>query len=91
MAPDRILVDPDIDAGQPHVPVPRATIARRPAGERLSASAHLLLDALAGDRDRVLLPAEIDESWRVVDAIRRGWAAGAAPLTEYPAGSIGPG
>jgi glucose-6-phosphate 1-dehydrogenase len=90
MAPDRILVDPDIDAGQPHVPVPRATSARS-AGKRLSASAHLLRDALAGDRDRVLLPAEIDESWRVVDSIRRGWAAGAAPLTEYPAGSIGPG
>jgi len=54
------------------------------------AYSRLLLDALEGDHSRSVRDDEVEESWRIVDPIVEGWAAGASPLQTYPAGSHGP-
>jgi glucose-6-phosphate 1-dehydrogenase len=50
----------------------------------------LLLDAMNGDASLFLRADEIEASWRFCDAIRAGWAEGAAPMLEYAAGTWGP-
>ena len=59
-------------------------------GQRLPASALLLRDVLAGDPRWFLSAEEVDQSWRVVDAVLGAWRSGRAPLVDYPAGSLGP-
>jgi glucose-6-phosphate 1-dehydrogenase len=50
----------------------------------------LLADVFAGDATLSIRGDEAEESWRIVEPILAGWASGAAPLLEYPAGSDGP-
>jgi glucose-6-phosphate 1-dehydrogenase len=50
----------------------------------------LLVDALQGDASLFARSDEIELSWRMVDPILGGWAAGRVPLTFYEPGSWGP-
>ena len=51
----------------------------------------LLLDALMGDASLFARADEIEQSWRIIDAIAHGWEDGdGPPLTFYEPGSWGP-
>ena len=50
----------------------------------------LLLAVIDGDTRLSARAAEAEEGWRIVEPILDAWAAGVAPLEEYPAGSDGP-
>ncbi len=50
----------------------------------------LLLDALRGQQSLFARGDEVEASWRIVDAIRAAWDAGAAPLQSYSPGTWGP-
>ena len=56
----------------------------------LPAYGRLLLNVLNGDTTLSIRGDEAEESWRVVTPIIEGWAGGAVPMEEYPAGSEGP-
>ena len=56
----------------------------------LPAYGRLLLNVLSGDTTLSIRGDEAEESWRVVTPIIEGWAGGAVPMEEYPAGSEGP-
>jgi glucose-6-phosphate 1-dehydrogenase len=60
------------------------------APPELPAYARLLLDVLDGDPTLSIRADEAEESWSIVEPILDAWAAGRAPLDEYPAGSSGP-
>lgn len=45
---------------------------------------------LAADPTLSLRGDEAEESWRVMEPVLEAWAAGEAPLQDYPAGSPGP-
>ena len=60
------------------------------APQALPAYARLLLDIIEGDPTLSIRADEAEESWRIVEPILDGWAAGLVPLGEYPAGSVGP-
>ena len=84
VAPDRL----ELDLEGP------GTTARSPglgaAPGELTAYGRVLTDVLTGGRATSVGAAEAEEAWRVVDPVLQGWAAGAVPLLEYPAGSAGP-
>jgi glucose-6-phosphate 1-dehydrogenase len=61
-----------------------------PGPQPLRPSALLLRDLLCDGQPLSVSAAEVDESWRVVDAIAARWRRGAPPLQEYVAGSAGP-
>ncbi len=50
----------------------------------------LLLDAMVGDPTLFIRADEVDQAWRVVAPIQEAWAADAAPLPTYAAGTWGP-
>lgn len=51
----------------------------------------LLLDALLGDASLFARADEIEQSWRIIDAIAQGWESGEGPpLTFYEPGGWGP-
>jgi glucose-6-phosphate 1-dehydrogenase len=50
----------------------------------------LLLDAILGDSTLFIRDDEVEGSWRIIDSIEAGWAAGGPPLSMYPAGTWGP-
>ena len=50
----------------------------------------MLLDILNGGSALSVRGDEAEEAWRVVTPVLDGWADGAVPLEEYPAGSAGP-
>lgn len=56
----------------------------------LTASAHQLSDALDLDPTRFLSSEEVQEQWRITDAVRHRWTAEGTPLDEYEPGSPGP-
>ena len=53
----------------------------------VDAYVEVLHELLAGGRARSVGGAEAEQAWRVVEPVLAGWARGAAPLEEYPAGS----
>jgi glucose-6-phosphate 1-dehydrogenase len=62
-------------------------------GERALPQAYerLLLDALMGDASLFARADEIEQSWRIVDAIARGWeSSDGPPLSFYEPGTWGP-
>jgi glucose-6-phosphate 1-dehydrogenase len=61
-----------------------------PTPQPLRPSALFLRDLLCGGSPLSVSAAEVDESWRVVDAISARWRDGTPPLQEYVAGSAGP-
>lgn len=48
---------------------------------------HVFLDALRGDHTLFVSSEEVLESWRIIDATRKAWDAGADTLTLYPQGA----
>ena len=52
----------------------------------------LILDALLGDATLFIRRDEVEASWRYIDVLQQGWAAGdpGTPLPEYTAGTWGP-
>lgn len=60
-------------------------------GEPPEAYAHLLLEAIEGERSLYKTRREIEAAWRIVEPVLQAWAeAGATALPTYPAGSWGP-
>jgi glucose-6-phosphate 1-dehydrogenase len=51
----------------------------------------LLLDAILGESTLFIRDDEVEGSWRIIDSIEEGWAAGEPKLAMYPAGTWGPG
>ncbi|SFF26349.1 glucose-6-phosphate dehydrogenase [Blastococcus tunisiensis] len=88
--PDGIALEVNLNgAGDPFDLERRVLdIALPPAG--LSAYGLLLREMLAGDAALSISDVEAEESWRIVEPILAAWAAGEAPLRDYPAGSDGP-
>jgi glucose-6-phosphate 1-dehydrogenase len=55
------------------------------------AYAHLLLEAIEGDRSLYKTRREIEAAWRIVEPVLEAWAeSGKTELPSYPAGSWGP-
>jgi len=59
-------------------------------GETADAYERLLLDAMAGDGTLFARRDEVEEAWRIVDSIQRGWRETSMPLLEHAAGTWGP-
>lgn len=90
MDPDRLAIDVALNGkGDPFCLDP-ARWELDLAPQELSAYARLLLDAFEGDPALAVRGDEAEESWRIVEPILGAWAKGAAPLAEYPAGSVRP-
>jgi glucose-6-phosphate 1-dehydrogenase len=78
-----------VTGGAPESPVP-LTLSARPPGSEPPAYGRVLLDVLNGGSTLSIGGDEAEEAWRVVTPVLEGWATGAVPLEEYPAGSTGP-
>ncbi len=60
------------------------------SGETPEAYQRLLVDALCGNATLFIRGDEVEAAWAFVDALREGWQASGAPMSSYPAGSMGP-
>jgi glucose-6-phosphate 1-dehydrogenase len=78
-----------VTGGAPESPMPLSLSAMPPASE-LPAYGRVLLDALSERSTLSIGGDEAEEAWRIVTPVLHGWADGAVPLEEYPAGSAGP-
>jgi glucose-6-phosphate 1-dehydrogenase len=78
-----------IEAGRRRRLVPLALDTPLPA-EELPAHSRVLLDVLTRDTRLSIRGDEVEEAWRVLTPVLRGWADDLVPLEEYPAGSSGP-
>jgi glucose-6-phosphate 1-dehydrogenase len=87
--PDRIELSMNLNgAGDPFDLEP-ACLDTDLAPHDLPAYSRLLLDIFAGDATLSIRGDEAEEAWRIMDPVLTAWAAGATPLREYPAGSLG--
>jgi glucose-6-phosphate 1-dehydrogenase len=75
-----------LTGGAPESPVP-LTLSATPPGSELPAYSRVLLDVLNGGSTLSVGGDEAEEAWRIVTPVLEGWARGAVPLEEYPAGS----
>jgi glucose-6-phosphate 1-dehydrogenase len=88
--PDRLTLRVDLNgAGDPFC-IEQAELERPLAPQELPAYGRLLLAVLQGDPTLPIRGGEAEECWRITEPILAAWAAGAAPLEEYAAGSAGP-
>ena len=78
-----------LTGGAPEAPA-RLTLSATPPGFDLPAYGRVLLDVLNGRSTLSIRAAEAEQAWRIVTPVLDGWASGATPLEEYPAGSAGP-
>jgi glucose-6-phosphate 1-dehydrogenase len=78
-----------VTGGAPESPVP-LTLSAMPPRPELPAYGRVLLEVLNGGSTLSIGGDEAEEAWRVVTPVLEGWADGAVPLEEYPAGSAGP-
>jgi len=76
-------------SGSPLEPVPLVVPPPPVQGERAAYTA-VLRDVLSGGSTLSVSGEESEQAWRVVEPVLQAWAAGAAPLVEYVAGSAGP-
>jgi glucose-6-phosphate 1-dehydrogenase len=88
--PETLSLDLNINSAGEQFDLERTHLDRELARGHVSAYGRVLLAALRGDPTLSIRDDEIEESWAIVDPIREAWAAGAAPLDEYTAGSSGP-
>jgi glucose-6-phosphate 1-dehydrogenase len=65
-------------------------LSATPPGLELPAYGRVLLDVLNGRSTLSVRADEAEQAWRIVTPVLAGWADGAVPLEEYPAGSAGP-
>jgi glucose-6-phosphate 1-dehydrogenase len=77
-----------VTGGAPESALP-LTLSATPPGPELPAYGRVLLDVLNGGSTLSIRGDEAEEAWRVVTPVLEGWASGAVPLAEYPAGSAG--
>jgi glucose-6-phosphate 1-dehydrogenase len=88
--PDRIELSMNLNgAGDPFDLEP-ACLDTALATQDLPAYSRLLLDIFEGDATLSIRDDEAVEAWRIMDPVLAAWAAGATPLREYAAGSLGP-
>ena len=59
-------------------------------GESADAYERLLLDAILGDGTLFARADEVEEAWRIVDSIIKGWNQSTNPPVEYVSGTWGP-
>jgi glucose-6-phosphate 1-dehydrogenase len=78
-----------LTGGAPESPA-RLRLSVRPPGFDLPAYGRVLLNVLSGRSTLSIRGDEAEEAWRVVTPVLAGWAEGAIPLEEYPAGWAGP-
>jgi glucose-6-phosphate 1-dehydrogenase len=87
--PDRIELSMNLNgAGDPFDLEP-ACLDTDLATQDLPAYSRLLLDIYEGDATLSIRGDEAEEAWRIMDPVLTAWAAGATPLREYAAGSLG--
>ncbi len=59
-------------------------------GESADAYERLLLDAILGDGTLFARADEVEEAWRIVDSIIKGWKQSSKPPEDYVSGTWGP-
>ena len=59
-------------------------------GESADAYERLLLDAILGDGTLFARADEVEEAWRIVDSIIKGWSQSTNPPEDYVSGTWGP-
>lgn len=88
--PDRLGLELAVNGPGEPFSLGRAELTATLAPQEVPAYGRLLLDVFEGDPTLSVRDDEAEESWRIVEPILDAWAAGRAPLEEYPAGSGGP-
>ncbi len=88
--PDSIRLGLNINGPGDPFDIERVELGARLAKQEIPAYGRVLLGVLAGDPTFSIRDDEAEESWRVIEPIRRGWENDGAPLREYAAGSSGP-
>jgi glucose-6-phosphate 1-dehydrogenase len=76
-------------AGAPLHPAP-ILLCGHPPDAPLSPYSRVLLDLLNGDTSLSVSGEEAEEAWRIVTPVLQAWAEDRVPMSEYPAGSMGP-
>jgi glucose-6-phosphate 1-dehydrogenase len=85
--PDRVSLRVNINGRGDPFELERGELDLDLAPQELPSYARLLLAVLEGDATLSIRGDEAEESWRIVEPILAGWAAGDVPLEEYPAGA----
>ncbi len=88
--PDSIRLGLNINGPGDPFDIERVELDAQLAKQEIPAYGRVLLGVLAGDPTFSIRDDEAEESWRVIEPIRRGWARDGATLQEYAAGSGGP-
>jgi glucose-6-phosphate 1-dehydrogenase len=88
--PDRLTLRVNLNGAGDPFRLEQATLEQVLAPQDLPAYGRLLLAVMDGDLTLSIRGDEAEECWRVTEPILAGWAEGAVPLREYPAGSAGP-
>jgi glucose-6-phosphate 1-dehydrogenase len=76
-------------AGAPPHPAP-IKLRGQPPDAPLPPYSRVLLDLLKGDSTLAISGEEAEEAWRIVTPVLEAWADDRVPMSEYPAGSMGP-
>ena len=87
--PDRIELSMNLNGAGDPFDLEQACLDTDLAPHDLPAYSRLLLDIFAGDATLSIRGDEAEEAWRIMDPVLAAWAAGATPLREYTAGSLG--
>jgi glucose-6-phosphate 1-dehydrogenase len=88
--PDRLTLRINLNGAGDPFSLEHATLEHVLAPRDLPAYGLLLLAVMDGDRTLSIHGDEAEECWRITEPILSGWAEGAVPLQEYPAGSARP-
>jgi glucose-6-phosphate 1-dehydrogenase len=88
--PDRLTLRVNLNGAGDPFRLEQATLEQVLAPQDLPAYGRLLLAVMDGDLTLSIRGDEAEECWRITEPILSGWAEGAVPLQEYPAGSAGP-
>ncbi len=89
VGPDQLSLEVSLNGAGDPFQLERTEMSVDLAPQDLSAYARLLVDVFEGDPVLSIRADEAEEAWRIIEPILDGWARGAAPLLEYPAGSTG--
>jgi glucose-6-phosphate 1-dehydrogenase len=90
LGPDHMDLELNVNGGDDPFELERATIGADLGEGALKAYGEVLSGILDADATLAVRGDAAEESWRIVDPVLAAWRAGAVPLEEYPAGSLGP-
>ncbi len=90
MNPDQLSLGVSLNGAGDPFQLEQSEMSVALAPQDPSAYAQLLVDVFEGDQILSVRADETEEAWRIIEPILDGWARGATPLVEYPAGSTGP-